>query len=536
MIKKMKRFGEYACKIFACVTLFIAVLFTLLFSSTANGVVDLGASAASVSAVSENNVSVVSSREAFPDPANRHYIFLPYGRRITGRVTQTGLVDPSIYWCECDLNPNLEYNVYLESFSDPLRLLVRIVYSNGQFDSFSGEDVVSASFVPKSARGKVYITIPSMSVGSSLNVSLVFAVYEGAMRTRDFVLGLVDGYGSGYELGDQDGYVRGYNVGFEAGRNEGYQQGYSFGYDEGFEAGRREGWQNGHDEGLNEGYNNGYHNGYEDGYDKGMFETRYGIWQNCIVDGVFNYEIDGRTVSLSENGMEPNYSDSGIDFESIWDKYQVYPRDPNSDIYLFSCTITIRFGKTFTYDSAINPIIKYGASQVERGVFYLQDGTSVPFDFDYNTAPNGGSILVLSDSVGSVREVASMELFIGRASDLLAQIFLTSRDNSYVGGYTTGYNKGLLQGREEGERTGYAKGYDEGRKTSYNEGYQAGLKLAENGNFFSLIMAVIDAPVSAFTSLLDFNILGFNMRSVMLSFLMTAFVIAVVRLFTEGKT
>lgn len=76
--------------------------------------------------------------------------------------------------------------------------------------------------------------------------------------------------------------------------------------------------------------------------------------------------------------------------------------------------------------------------------------------------------------------------------------------------------------------------YAAGQTAGYNSGYAAGLAAGNGNSFLGLITAVVDAPITAFTSLLDFEILGFNMRSVVLSLLTAAFVIACLRLFS-GK-
>ena len=284
-----------------------------------------------------------------------------------------------------------------------------------------------------------------------------------------------------------------------------------------FLEGRTEGFTAGKAEGVEEGKNQGYQNGYDEGLKQGSSATRYGIWFDARVDGVFNYDPNGMGietdyVSITATDLKPDYINAGIGFDSILSQYYYYP---DKDWTLTNCTITIKFSIPFVYDSTLNPIIKYGASLVESGYFYTLSGDRFGFDFLYNSEPNDGDRLQL-DSGNSLRDVSSMSLYIGRASDLLGEIVLVSRDNSYMGGYNSGYDQGLSVG--------------------YGQGYTAGLSIAQNGSFFSLISAVIDAPVHAFSSLLDFEILGFNMRSVVLSLLVTALIMGVIRLFSGGKT
>lgn len=76
--------------------------------------------------------------------------------------------------------------------------------------------------------------------------------------------------------------------------------------------------------------------------------------------------------------------------------------------------------------------------------------------------------------------------------------------------------------------------YNQGQQAGYDSGYAAGIAAGNNNSFLSLITAVVDAPITAFTSLLNFEILGFNMKNVILSILTAALVIACIRFFS-GK-
>ena len=90
---------------------------------------------------------------------------------------------------------------------------------------------------------------------------------------------------------------------------------------------------------------------------------------------------------------------------------------------------------------------------------------------------------------------------------------------SYNNGYALGYYDGqkALQPSLEAQ---YNKGYSDGRE------YQAGLG---DNSFFDLISAVVDAPVLYFTNMLDFELLGFNMRGFVGALLIVGLVIAVLR-------
>lgn len=75
--------------------------------------------------------------------------------------------------------------------------------------------------------------------------------------------------------------------------------------------------------------------------------------------------------------------------------------------------------------------------------------------------------------------------------------------------------------------------YNAGVTNGYARGLNDGLSHAENGDFMTLISSVIDAPVSILSSLFDVEILGFNMKQVLLSILSITFVVLIVKTFTR---
>lgn len=114
-------------------------------------------------------------------------------------------------------------------------------------------------------------------------------------------------------------------------------------------------------------------------------------------------------------------------------------------------------------------------------------------------------------------------------------------NGKYQQGYETGihanevYDVGYGDGYTIGKNDGYADGLKIGNTEGYNEGYTEGVTAAGNYTFFSLISAVIDVPIKAFSGLLNFEVLGVNMKGLLLSLLTVAFVFGIVKLFT-GET
>lgn len=87
-------------------------------------------------------------------------------------------------------------------------------------------------------------------------------------------------------------------------------------------------------------------------------------------------------------------------------------------------------------------------------------------------------------------------------------------------GYTQGYQDGFKQGQQEKEMYGI---------TQYNKGKQDGIASANKYTFKGLISAVFDVPIQTLYGMLDFNILGINILSLVMSIVSVILLIAIVK-------
>lgn len=91
------------------------------------------------------------------------------------------------------------------------------------------------------------------------------------------------------------------------------------------------------------------------------------------------------------------------------------------------------------------------------------------------------------------------------------------------------YQNGYQAGLDANQDNIYQDGYSAGNTYGYGIGYQAGLESANTNTFTSLISAVIDVPVRAFTSLFNFDLLGINLATFFGSLLSVAVIIAIIK-------
>lgn len=105
-------------------------------------------------------------------------------------------------------------------------------------------------------------------------------------------------------------------------------------------------------------------------------------------------------------------------------------------------------------------------------------------------------------------------------------------DNTF---YEEGFEAGVEDGFNRGEQVGYENGYNAGNTIGYGNGYTDGLAQGGNYSFMGLIGAVIDAPVTAFTSLLNFNVFGVNILALVTGLLSIAIIVLIVKLCLGGR-
>lgn len=104
-------------------------------------------------------------------------------------------------------------------------------------------------------------------------------------------------------------------------------------------------------------------------------------------------------------------------------------------------------------------------------------------------------------------------------------------NNGYNYGYTEGYNKGNQSGYEDG----YDEGYGVGNNIGFNNGYTEGVDSANDYTFLSLISATIDAPVSYFQSLFNFELLGVNLQGFLTGLFTLCVIVTIFKLCLGGK-
>ena len=141
-------------------------------------------------------------------------------------------------------------------------------------------------------------------------------------------------------------------------------------------------------------------------------------------------------------------------------------------------------------------------------------------------------------SVVSYNSIQSLRLeFVFDSSSFYTYIW---QDTSYTDSFLQIFSGSLViypssVGAQTVYDNGYNLGFDNGHSQGYSEGYTVGYNhgtsSASEFTFLGLLGAVFQAPITALTGLLNFNLLGFNMLTFYESLFTLAIVFIILRFF-----
>lgn len=370
-------------------------------------------------------------------------------------------------------------------------------------------------------------------------------------------------YDNGYAKGNEDGMALGYELGYaaatgsESGGGSGedtdtqaiYQQGYNDGleqaraeyeqkdaYQDGYAAGFAEAavikYQEGYEAGRKKGYEEGYAQGYKDGYNKAIQDSaerfQYGIFAKC--------SFTAKIAILDESGniqtyLIPNFKMNygygyiyiGIQgHNQLADKYAEVTGTTNTanDISgIEYVEITCDFENEFDYN--IFPMYTTSANAVPYiSLKYDASENMINCELDTATTEQYKKYKLPNYWFGNTW-ISQVIIKIPNQDTNIASFMLYSPSGQYFNGYDVGY----AAGSKNENSASYAKGYQDG----VIDGKKEGIEISKTGDWKNLISAVIEAPVNAFQSLFNFEILGLDMRAAVGSILALCVLLIIIK-------
>lgn len=383
--------------------------------------------------------------------------------------------------------------------SDPLRISSSGYIPNGLEFTYNGERCVVVGL-------------------NTLDNTVTITQHDGSTPSEDYfyVYTAVDTGGS-----SEGTYQEGYDAGYSAGVAEGTDAGYQDGFEEGKDAGYQEGYDDAAK--LASGYDYGYSQGLEAGLEQGFANGR----ADGLIEASKIYEQLGQNVfsfatvtahGFTEAGDEeftitvtPQLINNGISFSSVYTQLltEIDRLMPGTDT-LSSLDITLTWSEANSFDYGL---LYFSSNQYDY-VFSIGNGTSLS-TLDPSVNAEQGLTTFRKYTSGAVVKNYSVRSVQLRWADLADQSLQFLQDlQLYTGGpyFTNGYAAGYTSGLNTSQGAALEKGKAEGFRNGYSRGKAEGIEITKNGDWYSLMGAVVDTPFNALMSLFSFEVLGLDMR------------------------
>lgn len=170
-------------------------------------------------------------------------------------------------------------------------------------------------------------------------------------------------------------------------------------------------------------------------------------------------------------------------------------------------------------------------------ITWLDDDTTT-YDFGLLYGAIDKPVKILSTDVNYYVDKNTLQFIATDGVTNTLEFYCPSVKGSYkmfVSGLTISYSNSsidaLLQSKfEEGKEVGKHQGYDEGYRVGQEKGYAEGSKAQGDYTFLGLIGAVIDAPINSFRQMFDFEVLGVNLSSLVLSLFTISIILVIIKM------
>lgn len=222
-----------------------------------------------------------------------------------------------------------------------------------------------------------------------------------------------------------------------------------------------------------------------------------------IIDDIVNKE--SYYITIYHGGVLQTFAD---------DMFFAFGGSPFGSPHYFGINVQGESVKFYVADTPANSI---SDTPNTKNIFWLTVNTDEYYYFTF---------LLVGVPNDSIKSEDNRYLWVDRFFNLsCTQI---TNPSQYQTGYDNGYAEGEVNGREQGIEIGYGQGYAGG----YNKGYNDALGSASGNRnqFFDLVSAVFDAPIQAFTGLFDFEIFGYNMKSLLLALFTIAIIVTIIKI------
>lgn len=305
-----------------------------------------------------------------------------------------------------------------------------------------------------------------------------------------------------------------YDDGYAAGKADGYNEGYRVGYQNGVDSVSK-------DEDYQAGYTDGYAAGSQSVIDSfGLMVNDF--WKEATYTVYWSYS----GVAESSSTFTPSFIQGGVVFPNFTELFFDVKVDEELEhdmVDYYYVRIQIPDSSAFNYDST--GIFISGSYPLLGSTFRTVDGKS--YTSGTFTSSAGERLMIGGQYPRNliVNEIVLNMNGYSYNANVNTAFSLYCSDTVYSNGYAAGYADAMNSNADSFTQTAFRKGYNEG----YDHGFADGNVVATEGNFASLVYAVVEAPFNTFSSLFNFEILGVNMLGFVGSLLTLVVVLFVVK-------
>lgn len=352
-----------------------------------------------------------------------------------------------------------------------------------------------------------------------------FFKFKGKAETMDFNMSFpaiyTEDYFNGYykfmcwegdwELNKDIVNSLNYQIGYSEGKINGYEEGYNKGSTDGYTKGQQNAIET-----INNAYylNRYFFNSNSEAIGK-VYETKYGTTNDRLL-GNFNLGVS---------------TDNGLTFVNAKEYYTNYtPQSYNYiEVYTTNEDFTYGYNQLQFNGLPIGTLIHLKLKFIAKNEYT---------DISYAVNSNGELHYLHGGQQGYVPNTC---LYSIRINGFIGYNFETGKENTPLQDATffnlKDYaNFSITLPEDYINKSLYENGYNNAKNEYYNkwyigryqQGYNEGTKNAGNYTFLSLMGAVVDAPVKTISDMLNFEILGFNMKQFFYAIITVCIIVTIV--------
>ena len=256
-------------------------------------------------------------------------------------------------------------------------------------------------------------------------------------------------------------------------------------------------------------------------------------------EGIIIYQNESTEIAVYNNGTWTGT----VPYQTV--KFGKEEQEVSEEFYNFLTENAIAAESIYNIETgywAYNSDIISPSKQISAEIAFTSNGTNFdqilinPTEIRYRVRQKNEYITIWTSAGGWVQGYSTLRITIMPSVEETFYNWFISNLYRYTDEIQDILNQAYEDGYKNGENDGYKDGYSDGENIGYSKGYTQGIADSGEYSFLSLLTSVIDAPVNVFIDMLDFEILGTNLATVIISILSVMLIVALISFFAGRKS